>query len=231
MHNSVNSRVLTAARLYNEQLLCMAWNTCHLLKNMATLTVQASTLLDGVLEKCNKFYKEKRDSLAIANIVEYGNSIAGMSFTTDDKWAVFTKEVCLNLVRLLVHLRDSSGDNPRYYAARVVNDILFWHTDAFDTQRNSCPQIHADFNSMFFDLTWPDEVPSSISVPTKRTTEIKGMIKYLTETKGFDVPDFAMYPVLADALEEAGCTNETVLTHMRAKKHHLGCWLIEWLKF
>ena len=34
--------------------------------------------------------------------------------------------------------------------------------------------------------------------------------------------------ILADALEDAGCTDEALLTHCRAPgPHHLGCWAID----
>jgi hypothetical protein len=34
--------------------------------------------------------------------------------------------------------------------------------------------------------------------------------------------------ILADALEEAGCTNEEILSHCRSPNDHVrGCWLID----
>jgi hypothetical protein len=43
--------------------------------------------------------------------------------------------------------------------------------------------------------------------------------------------DFAALPVLADALEDTGCTDEDVLRHCRlqAQAHCRGCWLIDLL--
>lgn len=39
---------------------------------------------------------------------------------------------------------------------------------------------------------------------------------------------FKGMPVLADALEEAGCTNEEVLNHCRKEKYHTrGCWVCD----
>jgi hypothetical protein len=39
---------------------------------------------------------------------------------------------------------------------------------------------------------------------------------------------FAQLPVLADALEEAGCTNAHILRHLRAAEPHEGtCWAVE----
>jgi hypothetical protein len=41
---------------------------------------------------------------------------------------------------------------------------------------------------------------------------------------------FARLPVLADALEEAGCVDEEVLRHCRQPDHHVrGCWALDLL--
>jgi hypothetical protein len=45
----------------------------------------------------------------------------------------------------------------------------------------------------------------------------------------YDERDFAMLPVLADALEDAGCENEEVLAHCRQQggAHVRGCWVVD----
>jgi hypothetical protein len=41
---------------------------------------------------------------------------------------------------------------------------------------------------------------------------------------------FSDLPLLADALEEAGCTNEQLLQHCRDSGSHVrGCWLLDLL--
>jgi hypothetical protein len=43
-----------------------------------------------------------------------------------------------------------------------------------------------------------------------------------------DEGDFARAPVLADALEEAGCADERILAHLRGPSPHArGCWVID----
>jgi hypothetical protein len=43
---------------------------------------------------------------------------------------------------------------------------------------------------------------------------------------------FADLPVLADALEDAGCQNAEVLAHCRGPRHHArGCWVVDRLIF
>jgi hypothetical protein len=46
----------------------------------------------------------------------------------------------------------------------------------------------------------------------------------------YDSRDFTDMPVLADALEEAGCTNPDVLSHCRGSETHVrGCWMLDLL--
>lgn len=48
--------------------------------------------------------------------------------------------------------------------------------------------------------------------------------------KMYDSRDFADMPVLADALEEAGCTNQDILGHCRSGGEHVrGCWAVDLL--
>jgi hypothetical protein len=44
----------------------------------------------------------------------------------------------------------------------------------------------------------------------------------------YEEGDFAALPVLADALEEAGCTDADILTHCRWGGEHVrGCWVVD----
>ena len=48
--------------------------------------------------------------------------------------------------------------------------------------------------------------------------------------KMYDDRDFTSMPVLADALEEAGCTNADILEHCRRPGEHVrGCWVVDLL--
>jgi len=48
--------------------------------------------------------------------------------------------------------------------------------------------------------------------------------------KMYDSRDFSDMPVLADALEEAGCTNLDILSHCRSGGEHVrGCWVVDLL--
>jgi hypothetical protein len=44
----------------------------------------------------------------------------------------------------------------------------------------------------------------------------------------YDNRSFDLLPILADALEDAGCTDTDILTHMRGPRPHVcGCWAVD----
>jgi hypothetical protein len=46
----------------------------------------------------------------------------------------------------------------------------------------------------------------------------------------YDSRDFTDMPILADALEESGCSNQDILAHCRSGGEHVrGCWVIDLL--
>jgi len=66
------------------------------------------------------------------------------------------------------------------------------------------------FRPTAFDLSW-------------RTATAVGLARAL-----YDSRDFAAMPVLADALEDAGCDNADVLSHCRGLGPHVrGCWVVD----
>jgi hypothetical protein len=59
--------------------------------------------------------------------------------------------------------------------------------------------------------------------PAWRTATATALAKTM-----YDGRDFAAMPILADALEEAGCDNSDVLAHCRGPGPHVrGCWVVD----
>jgi hypothetical protein len=55
--------------------------------------------------------------------------------------------------------------------------------------------------------------------------QVAAMVRHMDDTE-----DFAALPVLADALEESGCTDADLLIHCRSGGGHLrGCWAVDLL--
>jgi hypothetical protein len=60
-------------------------------------------------------------------------------------------------------------------------------------------------------------------VPSWRTSTAVGLARQMYESR-----DFAALPILADALEEAGCDVPAVLAHCRGDGPHVrGCWVVD----
>ena len=44
----------------------------------------------------------------------------------------------------------------------------------------------------------------------------------------YDSRDFIAMPILADALQDAGCNNDDILDHCRGPRPHVrGCWVVD----
>ena len=59
--------------------------------------------------------------------------------------------------------------------------------------------------------------------PKWLTSAVVGLAQAIYEERAFD-----RMPILADALEEAGCDNADVLNHCRQPGEHVrGCWVVD----
>jgi hypothetical protein len=59
--------------------------------------------------------------------------------------------------------------------------------------------------------------------PSWRTSAARDLARAMYESR-----DFSPMPILADALEEAGCDNADILTHCRGNGPHVrGCWVVD----
>ncbi|MBY0522805.1 MAG: hypothetical protein K2R98_05385 [Gemmataceae bacterium] len=58
-----------------------------------------------------------------------------------------------------------------------------------------------------------------------RTSSVVGLAQSIYQERAFD-----RLPILADALEDAGCTNQAMLAHCRGPGLHVrGCWVVDLL--
>ena len=59
--------------------------------------------------------------------------------------------------------------------------------------------------------------------PSWRTSTVAALAEQMYESR-----DFSPMPVLADALQDAGCDNEDILAHCRGAGPHVrGCWVVD----
>ena len=70
------------------------------------------------------------------------------------------------------------------------------------------------FGNPFQPITWH---------PSWRTSTVVTIAKTM-----YDSRDFSPMPLLADALQDAGCENEDILNHCRSGGPHVrGCWVVD----
>ncbi|WP_082843222.1 hypothetical protein [Gemmata sp. SH-PL17] len=56
-----------------------------------------------------------------------------------------------------------------------------------------------------------------------RTDTVVSLAQQMYESR-----DFGAMPILADALQDAGCNNDDILTHCRTPGEHVrGCWVVD----
>ena len=59
--------------------------------------------------------------------------------------------------------------------------------------------------------------------PSWRTSNVVGLAQSIYADRAFD-----RLPILADALEDAGCDNADILNHCRQPGEHVrGCWVVD----
>jgi len=63
----------------------------------------------------------------------------------------------------------------------------------------------------------------------KECLELRAICNSMSESAGvFSIDPQPIHPILADALEDAGCDNEFIISHLRQEVHVAGkCWVVE----
>jgi hypothetical protein len=88
--------------------------------------------------------------------------------------------------------------------------------------RDSRPQRAIEQIRLVHDLFGNPFRPVAFA-PSWRTTDAIGLARAM-----YDSRDFAAMPILADALEDAGCDSADVLAHCRGDGPHVrGCWVVD----
>jgi hypothetical protein len=99
----------------------------------------------------------------------------------------------------------------------LIPDILRWF-QGWGDQRERLRQMAAIMRDVVGNPFRPTAIQAGWLPPT-----VVALARQI-----YDSRDFSAMPVLADALEDAGCDNEDVLQHCRGPgPHYLGCWLVD----
>jgi hypothetical protein len=102
-----------------------------------------------------------------------------------------------------------------FLAARAIQEHSQQGTDAFDAERAvQCKLLVEIFGNPFR--------PVSTAITTWRTADVLRLAQTIYDKRAFD-----RLPVLADGLEDAGCTDAQLLSHLRGPGPHVrGCWAL-----
>ena len=112
----------------------------------------------------------------------------------------------LSVVRTITH----PGLTARVYEARSVADI--WAYAAERTRQSAL--LREMVGNPFRPV---------VVVPAWRTETSLALARLAYEERAFD-----RLPILADALEDAGCTDRAILDHLRCPGPHVrGCWVVD----
>jgi hypothetical protein len=105
-------------------------------------------------------------------------------------------------------------------AARAAADVPWTNAD-----RDELPEQlaeHAAQCELLRCISGNPFAPVSFD-PAWRTSDAVALARSMYESR-----DFSAMPILADALQEAGCENEQVLAHCREPRDHArGCWVCD----
>ena len=128
-------------------------------------------------------------------------------------------------------VRDSNSTPAEYAAASVARDPLVpeWIVGrcAYAAQRgNEEPGEHVETSAqieLIRDVFGNPFRPVTID-PSWRTSTATAIAQQM-----YDARDFGAMPILADALQDAGCDHEDILTHCRDPQevHVRGCWVVD----
>jgi hypothetical protein len=112
----------------------------------------------------------------------------------------------------------------RTVEAAVTNEVGFKMTENWRSRRAAATAEHAlVMRSVVWEVVGNPFRPVSFA-PDWRTDTAVALARQMYESR-----DFSAMPILADALQDAGCENDEVLTHCRNNTltHSRGCWVVD----
>ena len=137
-------------------------------------------------------------------------------------------------------------DFDQFHASQICYGVASWLRDLTETGPelwNVLDYYLASFPGEFYQLAgWrafhPGHAPVALALiddilgppvelprfdPAWRTTDAVSIARAMANAR-----DYSAAPILADALEEAGCDDAATLTHCRAERLHVrGCWVVD----
>ena len=176
---------------------------------------------------CRQFYgrfRDERSRTAVEVAERYADGLA----TEDERMEAY-------LASNRPEVRPTApthGDEPlRYYAAEAATSAVMMPPDLYDSHAFALMAL----DTVGDDDAWPLAMDLLRDIfgnpfrpvtfaPEWRTDTAVSLAQQMYESR-----DFGAMPILADALQDAGCDNEDVLAHCRDvnQVHVRGCWVLD----
>jgi hypothetical protein len=147
--------------------------------------------------------------------------LARKAFGERDQGIPMSQQVAFSaLFALAASVREERADRLGVFDAALLAWDYFVREQGLDGEREESARqadllrevIGNPFRAPFIDPGWL----------TWNNRQVVRLAETLVQERAFE-----QMPVLADALEDAGCTDEEILGHCRQDGHVLGCWLVE----
>ena len=149
------------------------------------------------------------------------NNLLRIAIKVGEDWADFNRPNfgCDDLRRLLqrrMPRRGSKGWDWRQLALGCLETVPSYRWENFQevTQALFADSYRDLIPNPFLPLTWD---------PDWFTSTVRQLASHI-----YSRHEFTTMPILADALQDAGCEDEQILNHCRAEKPHArGCWVLD----
>jgi hypothetical protein len=124
---------------------------------------------------------------------------------------------------------DADFDNPQLQIAidsEYVQSDLGFVGNPFRLAENATRQMHQfgeRERTQFMRDIFGNPFHPIVFDPSWLTSTVVAVAQQMYESR-----DFSAMPILADALQDAGCSNEAILDHCRGSGPHVrGCWVVD----
>jgi hypothetical protein len=107
-----------------------------------------------------------------------------------------------------------------FASAQVAAETVAWNVPKFGSR--SVPTRFPIYPSLLRDIVGNPFRPVTVA-PSWLTPTVRELAEAIYQESAFD-----RMPILADALEDAGCDNQDILNHCRQPGEHVrGCWVVD----
>jgi hypothetical protein len=193
--------------------------------NRTLWEVSSQTVLDFCLSHFKQSFTPRQERLFWCGLArihsdrDQSNNWLRSAIEFGEKWAETGSPPfgVDDLQRALAHRNESPNENDWELIAGVCVANVPSHSyipsdPAFDRAR---ADLYRDLiPNPFLPLTWN---------PDWFTSTVRDLASHISTAR-----EFTSMPILADALQDAGCDDEQILTHCRANKPHArGCWVLD----